>query len=44
MLRPAQLFAKPVGNDYEHGLLGMDVYSQAREIVIDFRKMIFAAP
>ena len=43
LLKPAQLFSKPVGNDYLHGLLGMDVYSQAREIVIDFRTMIFTA-
>ena len=43
VLKPAHLFAKPVGNDYQHGLLGMDVFSQAREIVIDFRTMIFTA-
>ena len=43
LLKPALLFDKPVGNDYQHGLLGMDVFSQASEVVIDFRKMTFAA-
>ena len=42
-LKPAKLFNKPVGNDYQHGLLGMDVFSQAQEIVIDFRSMSFTA-
>ena len=39
LLKPGKLFGKPVGNDYQHGLLGMDVFSQAREVVIDFRTM-----
>ena len=39
LLQPAKLFGKPVGNDYQHGLLGMDVFSQAREILLDFRSM-----
>ena len=43
VLKPAKLFAKPVGNDYHHGLLGMDVFSQAREITLDFRNMTFTA-
>lgn len=30
-LRPAQVYSMPVGDDFHHGLLGMDVYSQARE-------------
>ena len=38
-LRPAQIFSKPVGDDYHHCLLGMDVLSQAREVRIDFRSM-----
>ncbi len=38
-LKPAKLFGKPVGNDYQHGLLGMDVLGQAREIILDFRSM-----
>lgn len=43
LLKPAHLFGKPLGNDYYHGLLGMDVYSQAREIILDFRHMTFTA-
>ena len=39
LLQPAKLFGKPIGNDYQHGLLGMDIFSQAREIVLDFRRM-----
>jgi hypothetical protein len=39
-IRPAQVFAKPVGDDFHHGLLGMDVLSQAREVSIDFRSMM----
>ena len=38
-LRPAAIFAKPVGDDFHHGLLGMDVLSQAQEVRIDFRSM-----
>jgi hypothetical protein len=38
-LRPAQVFFKPVGDDFHHGLLGMDVLSQAREVRIDFVSM-----
>jgi hypothetical protein len=40
-LRPAPVFSKPVGDDFHHGLLGMDVFSQARDVRIDFRSMIF---
>ena len=43
LLKPAKFFGKPIGNDYQHGLLGMDVYSQAREIILDFRHMTFTA-
>jgi Aspartyl protease len=39
-LRPAQVFSKPVGDDFHHGLLGMDMLSQAREVSIDFRSMM----
>ena len=39
VLKPARLFSKPVGNDFQHGLLGMDVLSQANEVVLDFRAM-----
>jgi hypothetical protein len=38
-LRPAQVFSKPVGDDFHHGLLGMDVLSQAGEIQTDFSAM-----
>lgn len=39
MLKPARVFDKPVGNDYQHGLLGMDVFCQAHAVFIDFRSM-----
>jgi hypothetical protein len=38
-LRRAQIFSKPVGDDYHHCLLGLDVLSQAREVRIDFQSM-----
>src|SRR5262245_55082975 len=38
-LRPAPVFSKPVGDDFHHGLLGMDLLSQAREVRVDFRSM-----
>jgi predicted aspartyl protease len=38
-LRPAPVFAEPVGDDFHHGLLGMDLLSRAREVRIDFRSM-----
>ena len=38
-LRPAQVFSKPVGDDFHHGLIGMDLLSQAREVRIDFVSM-----
>jgi aspartyl protease len=43
VLRPANIFSKPVGNDLQHGLLGMDVLSQASEVVLDFRAMSLSA-
>ena len=43
VLRPANIFSKPVGNDLQHGILGMDVLSQASEVVLDFRMMSFTA-
>jgi Aspartyl protease len=39
LLRPAKVFSKPVGDDFHHGLLGLDVLTQARELRIDFRSM-----
>jgi len=39
ILQPASVFSKPVGDDFHHGLLGMDVLSQAREVRIDFQSM-----
>jgi hypothetical protein len=39
LLRPAKVFSKPVGDDFHHGLLGLDVLAQAREVQIDFRSM-----
>jgi hypothetical protein len=38
-LRPARIYAKPTGDETHHGLLGMDVLSQAREVRIDFSRM-----
>lgn len=39
LLKPAQVFSKPVGNDSRYGLLGMDLLTQAREVKVDFRSM-----
>lgn len=39
VLQPANVFSKPVGNDLQHGILGMDVWSQANEVTIDFQAM-----
>jgi aspartyl protease len=39
LLRPANVFSKPVGNDLQHGNLGIDVLSQAAEVTIDFQAM-----
>ncbi len=38
-LRPAQVFLKPVGDEFHHGLMGMDVLSQAKEVRVDFVSM-----
>ena len=38
-LTRGNVFSKPVGDDRFHGLLGMDVLSQATEVKIDFRSM-----
>jgi hypothetical protein len=38
-LPEGKLFSRPVGDDRFHGLLGMDVLSQASEVTIDFRSM-----
>src|SRR5262245_41623757 len=40
VLRPANVFSKPVGNDSYHGNLGIDVLAQANEVTIDFRSMV----
>jgi clan AA aspartic protease (TIGR02281 family) len=39
VLKPAQVFSKPVGNDSRYGLLGMDLLTQARKVRVDFRSM-----
>ena len=39
VLKPAQVFAKPVGNDSRYGLLGLDLLVQAHKVRIDFRSM-----
>jgi hypothetical protein len=39
VLKPAQVFSKPVGNDSRYGLLGMDLLTQARAVKVDFRSM-----
>ena len=39
VLQPANIFSKPVGNDFQHGNLGMDVLSQATEVILDFQSM-----
>jgi hypothetical protein len=38
-LGEGRIFARPVGDDRYHGLLGMDLLSQASEVTIDFRQM-----
>jgi hypothetical protein len=38
-LPEGKLFSRPVGDGRFHGLLGMDVLSQATEVTIDFRSM-----
>ena len=38
-LKEGKLFSRPVGDDRFHGLLGMDILSQAPEVTIDFRSM-----
>jgi hypothetical protein len=39
VLKPAQVFSKPVGNDSRYGLLGMDLLTQAHTVKVDFRSM-----
>jgi hypothetical protein len=39
LLQPANVFSPPIGNDLQHGNLGLDVLSQATEVMIDFRAM-----
>jgi hypothetical protein len=36
---PTQVFSKSAGDGFHHGLVGMDVLSQAREVRIDFDSM-----
>jgi hypothetical protein len=38
-LAEVHLFSPPVGNDSSYGLLGVDVFTNAREVTIDFRAM-----
>jgi hypothetical protein len=38
-LHPAQVFSKPVGDAFHHGLLALDLLSQAQEVRIDFQLM-----
>jgi hypothetical protein len=40
VLRPANVFSPPIGNDLQHGNLGLDVLSQAAEVMIDFQAML----
>jgi tetratricopeptide (TPR) repeat protein len=40
VLKPAEVFSKPVGNDSRYGLLGMDLLTQARKVKVDFRSMM----
>ena len=42
LLRPANIFSKPVGNDSYHGNFGMDLLGQAPEVMIDFQSMSLA--
>jgi tetratricopeptide (TPR) repeat protein len=39
VLKPAQVFSKPVGNDSRYGLLGMDLLVQAHNVTVDFQSM-----
>jgi hypothetical protein len=39
-LAPANVFARPVGDDQFHGLLGMDVLNRASEVTIDFESLV----
>jgi hypothetical protein len=42
VLRPANIFPKPVGDDRLHGNLGMDLLSQADEVTLDFQSMVLS--
>jgi hypothetical protein len=39
LLRPANVFSRPVGDDRLHGNLGMDLLGQAAEVTLDFQAM-----
>jgi predicted aspartyl protease len=39
LLKPANVFSRPVGDERLHGNLGMDLLGQAAEVIIDFRSM-----
>jgi hypothetical protein len=39
LIRPARLFSKPIGTEFQHGNIGMSVLSQASEVRIDFKTM-----
>jgi len=38
-LARGNIFSKPVGNDRQHGLIGMAVLNQAAEVTVDFQSM-----
>ncbi|HEY3744182.1 MAG TPA: retropepsin-like aspartic protease [Bryobacteraceae bacterium] len=38
-LDPARGVSRPPGNDWQHGLLGVDTITAAREVTLDFRNM-----
>ena len=38
-LKPADVFLKPIGDEFHHGNVGMEVLSRASAVTIDFRAM-----
>jgi Aspartyl protease len=38
-LQPANVFSRPIGNDFQHGNLGFDIFGAAMEVSIDFDTM-----
>lgn len=39
LLDPSRGLSRPAGNEWQHGLLGIDAISEAREVTLDFRNM-----